>query len=138
MKFHYLDSWQESASLDILQELDVSVVSPEQSNDQSMVDTNFEREHCSSAIVILSGPLTIDIRDAGDCWIRCYLDEKDALSIPPLLQRRIHGALSLTYEPLFRYPLAKDGTSPVVTHAYRELVCDLCRQFFEEGWVTGS
>jgi hypothetical protein len=52
-----------------------------------------------------------------------------------------HSLSSSPSEPVMtlRYPYALDNThTHPLTHTFRELTCELCRQFYECGWVTGT
>ena len=94
---------------------------------------------------------SIDVRDAADCWLRVYLEPKQSLCLPSGLYHRLYtdanhpiSFLVHTYkgkvvETELRYPEAKDALYSVPTpHRFRELTCELCRQFYQCGWVTGT
>lgn len=140
MRSHYLDAWEENASLEILIELGASIPkengSP--STQQLSYSADFGREHVSGNAVVITGPVVIDVRDSADCWIRVFLGNGEHLQLPPAMYRRLHEITSFSYEPIYRHHLASDDVGVVASHSYRDLVCELCRQFFEAGWVTGT
>jgi hypothetical protein len=139
MRSHYLDAWEESGSTTIFQELGVQFIAIESiEKGGKEYSEDFSKEHSSEKEVHLHGPLTFDVRDTGDNWLRCYLDSKEGVVIPAALYRRLHGVKTSKYQPVHRHALLKDEDTHVVAHSYRELVCDLCKQFFEQGWVTGT
>lgn len=93
----------------------------------------------------------VDVRDAADCWLRICLEPKQSLSLPCGLYHRLYADtnhvvsfLTHTYEGTaveteLRYPESKDALYSVpVPHRFRELTCELCRQFYQCGWVTGT
>ena len=141
MRTHYLDCWNEASSVFILEELGVKLgVSDDHSKTQAHeeVKADFFREHCSETAVVICGPAVLDVRDSGDCWMRCYIDATESLTVPANVFRRLSNTSAQNYTPLFRYMLAKDENVYDGVHTTRSLVCDLCKQFFEAGWVTGA
>lgn len=149
MKLHYLDCSSEKASVYILSELGVSTSTIVQKTaNASPPSTNLSHEHRSNHPVsykVVDGEVCIDIRDEADCWIQAVLLAGDELTIPSTLYRRVTGADAKIIEKsdsadshVYRYDNAADGIALNNYHNYRELVCELCRQFFTAGWVTGT
>jgi methylthioribulose 1-phosphate dehydratase/enolase-phosphatase E1 len=117
------------------------------------LDAIMEKEHNSSSIVqydIAQGRVFLDLRDIGDSWLRCTLYAGMKVSLPAGLYRRfvIDKTAQIPVEFFHvnnnnsqlspRYPKASDALEIVGYHNYRELICQLCRQFFDAGWVTGT
>lgn len=149
MNLQYLDCQSEKASVYILSQLGVSTVATVQKGKNAApLSTNLSREHRTSSPVsykVVKGNLFIDIRDEADCWIRASLLEGDEFTIPSNLYRRLTGnnASLMEYKDdadcnLYRFDNAADSIALNSYHKYRELVCELCRQFFTAGWVTGT
>lgn len=149
MKLHYLDCTAEKASLYILTQLGVSTTPCMQKPvNGSAPSTNLSREHKSNFPVsykVTAGEVCIDIRDEADCWIQAILLVGDEFTIPSTLYRRVTGADSKVVEVkhpsdchFYRYDNVADSIAVNNYHTYRELVCELCRQFFTAGWVTGT
>jgi hypothetical protein len=108
-------------------------------------------EHKRDAVVrlmVLSGQIYLDVRDSAGCWIRvCLKAHEGAISLPANLYRKFSaiGSASLVEvespspnKVLLRYAEESDAIEVISYHTYRELVCELCRQFFIAGWVTGT
>jgi len=101
-----------------------------------------------STVWVEDGQIAVDVRDSADCWLRIVLTSQDgALCLPAGLYVRMVSPISGTKVSLkasealtilTRFADAADGVELVEYHKYRELVCDLCRQFFDAGWVTGT
>lgn len=149
MKLFYLDCQTEKASVFILGQLNVTTSAITQhAGEASQISTDLRSEHRSSAPVsytLISGNLTIDVRDEADCWIRIVLESDDEVTIPSNLYRRLWGSKdsvivhqNASNSNSFRYDKSSDSIALNSYHAYRELVCELCRQFFTAGWVTGT
>ncbi|TMW57632.1 hypothetical protein Poli38472_003557 [Pythium oligandrum] len=150
----YLDSQQERASLCILREIGVSVQTTEPKDDGVVLDTALQAEHTSTTAmtyVVTSGRVFLDVRDAGDAWIRSLLTPGVQVSLVHTTFRRFvldHtlpadvqvAVLPVTKsgELIPRFNKASDALEVVQYHKYRELICELCRQFYEAGWVTGT
>lgn len=158
MNAYYLDSMEEIASAAILRELDV-VYTPNLQHAENISPMQYSKsldihhEHVSntaSTIVAVSGILFVDFRDAADNWIRCALQSHlSAITLPANVFRRIltpsFGAAeffvsSADYFTSMqrRYVVESDAPITVTKHPYRELICELCRQFYSQGWVTGT
>ena len=149
MKLFYLDCQTEKASVFILGQLKVTTeaITPKV-NEANKLSADLCREHRSSAPVsykLVSGDLTIDVRDEADCWIRIILQAGDEVTLPSNLYRRLEGIKDsvivhqdASNSNSFRYDKSSDSISLNSYHQYRELVCELCRQFFTAGWVTGT
>jgi Class II Aldolase and Adducin N-terminal domain/ARD/ARD' family len=149
MKLFYLDCQTEKASVFILGQLNVTTKAITQNGSQaSQLSADLCSEHRSSTPVsfkLVSGDLTIDVRDEADCWIRIVLQAGDEVTIPSNLYRRLEGAKEsvivhqdASNSNFFRFDKSSDSIALNSYHEYRELVCELCRQFFTAGWVTGT
>ena len=150
MKLQYLDCQSENASTFILSQLGVSTksVNAEKFKEASPLAADLSAEHRTASPIsykVVKGTLHIDIRDEADCWIRALLHEGDELTVPSNIYRRLTGenvTISDTSsdgnKELLRYGNASDSIVLNSYHKYRELVCELCRQFFTAGWVTGT
>jgi hypothetical protein len=156
MKSYYIDAPFEKASVFILKSLGVLPLDKVPSGPEHSVTWSNEdiaREHKSSHDLVLeltSGSITIDVRDISNSWIRFELSATDhaGVLIPSNLYRKvtvnedsvysIRCALSPTpvYTP--RFAEDSDSIETFKYHFYRELVCELCQQFFQAGWVTGT
>jgi len=112
--------------------------------------------------VVTKGTVAIDVRDSADCWLRVLIPAGErGLTLPPNIYRRLvsvtegaggpsplvveqsehstgSGGSGGSNEILMRYAEEGDSVEVVTYHNYRELVCELCRQFFDAGWVTGT
>ena len=158
MRLHYLDDFREQGSLSILSQLGVEFSS------NLSLDCDFplsgEIQNVEGIYVgvvsyhVKLGELIVDIRDSADCWIRCYLSENDTLAVPAKLSHRVLSgsafpgnsntitsvATNDLSNNLFtkRFSNDKDAIQLTPYHNYRELVCELCQQFFKNGWVTGT
>ncbi|POM71727.1 2,3-diketo-5-methylthio-1-phosphopentane phosphatase, partial [Phytophthora palmivora] len=155
----YLDSSSDRASLSILRDIGVSIVEfSSNSKDGSAVDvTNDEalqNEHSSASDVdyqITTGRVYLDVRDSGDCWVRCTLTEGMKVTLGlrtlrrfvPIAGNAAHllesskGAHCLTA----RYSRPADAASHstlVDANDCRELVCELCRLYYTTEWMTGT
>jgi len=149
----YLDATSERGSGAILRQLGVGIVDRKTAA-KGGVDVDISKvsvEHKRGGDVTLwvaEGQVAVDVRDSADCWLRTVLTAQDgAVSLPAGLYVRlvnlIPGAkvsLKEASSPavVTRYAEAADGVEVIEYHSYRELVCELCRQFFDAGWVTGT
>lgn len=166
LRLQYLDSPVEPASLCILREIGVSIAAVDAQNisaNQQIViadDAELLVEHtgakdASIAYSVTQGRVFLDIRDAGDAWIRCLLTPGvqltltgavsrcfvvdrlyDAQLLPPVLLHEQVTSGSRALVP--RFTKRSDALEIVAYHTYRELICELCRQFYGAGWVTGT
>ena len=149
---HYLDAPAEKGSMDVLRRLGLSC-----SNDVCNVDSlnalpytnaTLSEEHKSQSTVFYLNKLgntTVDIRDSADCWLRISVPKNHLITIT---SSRYHRVFSETSVLVFsetegghlqtRYTENCDNVLVVKYHNIRELVCELCVQFFEAGWVTGT
>lgn len=145
----FLDAPLELATLFILNQLQVKLVSPELSAEFVIDDVELEEHKNSSEIYVKCSDerVYVDIRDSADCWIRVYLESGDILSLPANLYHKFqpsaiqHCSFFYSSAPTIitkRFSEIIDVSEVVNYHKYRELVCDLCRQFFTAGWVTGT
>jgi methylthioribulose 1-phosphate dehydratase/enolase-phosphatase E1 len=149
MRLHYLDNPNEKASTAILRQLGVSTGEAISGKAVKLPQT-FLDEHKSSApvtIKVASGEISVDVRDSADCWVRAYLHKDESVTLPANLYRRIapgdsigdvSAVISSTSDVIKRYTEEPDSVSLNTYHSCRELVCELCRQFFTAGWVTGT
>jgi methylthioribulose 1-phosphate dehydratase/enolase-phosphatase E1 len=139
----------EKATASILLELGVSTVAVVQTKPEvaKAVPLCAAYEHTVVYPVtyqVVDGNILIDIRDHADCWIRATVVEGESFTIPPGLQCRVAGEgtsiiqCTAPVEYQYRFPNKSDNVALNSYHSYRELVCDLCRQFFTAGWVTGT
>eukprot|EP01035_Chromulina_nebulosa_P017799 gene17799-23407_t len=151
IKSYYLDSSKEIATEFILNELGLDF----SNNTSDLTEINndsvdIKQEHKFNSIIklkLVKGSGYLDIRDFSDSWIRVHLNEGDQIAIPANLYRKfieetesIINLSSSVDKPNFtlRFAESKDAVEVIKYHNYRELVCELCRQFFEAGWVTGT
>lgn len=139
MRTYYLDSIEENGSLEILREHGILVSSSKRElNGHVDHAEDYSREHKTDVSIVYSGPLLIDIRDSAGCWLRCHLADSDSLHVPADVYRRLPECRTQPYVPLFRHSQPKDEQTFSPPHSTRELVCELCKQFFLAGWVTGA
>jgi methylthioribulose 1-phosphate dehydratase/enolase-phosphatase E1 len=156
MRLQYLDSPKERATFSILDQLGVTTSSNNKSNKNYATSLNSDlcAEHNTISPVtyeVVTGTLDIDIRDEADCWIRASLQTGDLMKIPATTYRRLVSSpgneVSIiesrvdsngSRNNMYRYSNPSDRIAVNLYHNYRELVCELCRQFFTAGWVTGT
>jgi hypothetical protein len=94
---------------------------------------------------------SVDVRDTADCWLRICLEKYQTLTLPSGMYHRLYTDANRTIsflththsgkviETELRYPEARDAMYTIPSpHRFRELTCELCRQFYECGWVTGT
>jgi len=150
---HYLDATFERGSAAILKQLGVAVVEsksvPKGGVDADLGKLGAEHKRASDVTVwVTEGQVAVDVRDSAGCWLRSTLSAQDgALRLPAGLYARVvnpfPGAkiavkVSEAVSVVPRFSEAADGIEVIEYHKYRELVCELCRQFFDAGWVTGT
>ena len=147
----------ELASIGILNQLNItlSISSGKGANGKaSIIHGDLGKEHSSSssttitvAAVKSSSSVIVEVRDSADCWIRIWLKANDVIVIPAGVYRRIYSSdpsasIIDTSDKgatvTLRYNNHDDSIVVNKYHHYRELVCELCRQFFDAGWVTGT
>lgn len=149
----YIDTTNEKASLAILRQLGVQLDTSQTnaSKAKSLDETVAKIEHkCHHPIkyYVVAGTAHVEFRDWADCWVRATLSAGDRITLPPSLYRRILSEKHTTvtydavdadvYSLIYRFTEVNDSVSVPTYHNYRELVCELCRQFFQAGWVTGT
>ncbi len=150
LSLHYVDDPNELASKAILRQLNVIIESGLPSTTEgSSIPSNLQVEHKGNVLRkynVTNGTVILEFRDSADCWIRAVVGSGSVITLPPNLYCRIPsssngkiidstvGAISLTK----RFSDDMDGVLLSKYHNYRELVCELCRQFFVAGWVTGT
>jgi len=156
----YLDCKNERGSWAIMRELGVELVPSDGSaTERSIKELSVEhktRDAVSYACGL--GMMFVDIRDSGDCWLRtALLPGQGALRVPGNVYRRVspavsgmktivlesalHGAHPAAFSVKdFRFNANADERLNCAQpyHSTRELVCELCRNFFNAGWVTGT
>lgn len=160
---YYLDATHEFGSASILNALGILIISSKVngsfplsrnltfddavSNDRT---SELRKEHKSKQsiqYIVNEGKIQVDVRDSADTWLRIVLGVGEGLTLPPNLYRKFScvidqgGVLHESYqdhEVVHRFSEAKDNISVPVPHNTRELVCELCRQFFQAGWVMGT
>lgn len=155
---YFLDAPNEVCSSFILSQLKVVVksgISEEYFSDKTSAKHThaLDHEHKTSvdAVLVCKDDVIIDIRDSANCWIRLFLSRGDAIELPADLYRKvahasrdmcalywINGVDSSHHKIVYRYTEPSDANDVVVYHGYRDLVCELCTQFFTSGWVTGT
>eukprot|EP00640_Fibrocapsa_japonica_P000906 CAMPEP_0113937018 /NCGR_PEP_ID=MMETSP1339-20121228/3728_1 /TAXON_ID=94617 /ORGANISM="Fibrocapsa japonica" /LENGTH=668 /DNA_ID=CAMNT_0000939625 /DNA_START=91 /DNA_END=2097 /DNA_ORIENTATION=+ /assembly_acc=CAM_ASM_000762 len=100
---------------------------------------------------ILDGSMFIDVRDSADEWVRVLLARSEIILIPPELYRR-QLLTDQQYVKLEQYTSkSRPGTvrrsrqpedkvaEEQLSHPYtRNLITDLCKEFYDLGWVTGT
>ncbi|KAF4320329.1 hypothetical protein BBO99_00000477 [Phytophthora kernoviae] len=162
LQTHYLDTPSDRASLAILREIGVSIAdsssSSPSSKEGSLVDVSsdevLQSEHSSSTGItykVVKGGVFLDVRDSADCWVRCSLTEGMKVTLGMRTLRRFvlvggncvqlmensNGLRSLTA----RYTRPADSESLNAlggADECRELVCELCRQYYTTEWMTGT
>ena len=160
MLLHYLDSVKERATEAILGQLKVTLLPKEKKNGSAtgILPPELAEEHQTTTPVsyyVKTGTVLVDIRDSADCFIRLHLHADEGVTIPPHLYHKVSSDIndgpvsicisksndattSSTTSQLQRFSRKEDSISINPYHTVRELVCELCRQFFEAGWVTGT
>lgn len=109
-----------------------------------------EHSHPPGAVAytVVRGRVLLDVRDEGDSWVRVLLAPGVLVTLDNHVLRRFvvdvtfTGVLAVVERGrcalLPRFAKASDAVSVVKYHGYRELICALCRQFYDAGWVTGT
>lgn len=158
---YYLQSPDEPASNFILQELGVTILSVCDSifgNVYSMTRIHpLATEHKSDfkcTYKVIEGEVNLDIRDSADAWIRCHLSTGNSVIVNSGLYHRFtHEYISVvkiamqssnecndsnknSYQS--RFYEEKDSLVMIPRSNIRQLICDLCSQFYDAGWVTGT
>ena len=162
-RLYYLDCSIEKATPAILSQLGVSLGSESEFQQNghpktiglSQCDLIEHKSKVPVTYVVKTGELIIDIRDQADCWIRGHLLSDESITIPANLFYRAsvpetyldsknvivyehHTDTNISTKIEYRYTNAADRIALNTYHTYKELVCQLCYQFFEAGWVTGT
>ena len=132
------------------------------------VETGLVEYQCEEDVTIFvsEGEALIDIRDTADCWLRAKLKAGGpGLHVKANVFRRVQEAVKGIPTSIFqvenkdrskkkitnngsgrgsavqivkRYANPRDAFDVIEYHKVRELTCELCRQFFQSGWVTGT
>lgn len=152
----YVDSPKERASVFILNQLGITTTSFDSYQSEFFAalawsKDELSREHKSESkifIRIIKGIGSLELRDTSNSWISVTLEVGDFVSIPGQVYRKIifdgPHTLELYCEEqslakyVGRFTEDRDSIEQNKYHSYRELVCELCRQFFNAGWVTGT
>jgi Class II Aldolase and Adducin N-terminal domain/ARD/ARD' family len=153
---YYVDSPVENATTYILNQLGFSLASKDTLTgcDVGIIQwtsNELAQEHKNgnaSVLKFLNGSCSIELRDTSNSWIHVDLEEGDVVNIPANVYHRILFDGVSRYEVVcdknvfvsytLRFAEDKDSIEVQKYHEYRELVCELCRQFFIAGWVTGT
>ncbi|CAM9577432.1 unnamed protein product, partial [Phaeothamnion confervicola] len=93
------------------------------------------------------GPASVDVRDSADAWIRIDLEAGEGVLIGSTCYHCLPEPASI----IFCTPAAADGSReadnpslprpeppPEPENSMRQLIVDLCKQFYHLGWVTGT
>jgi len=149
----YLDAPTERGSSAVLRQLGAAFVDrnavAKGGVDVDMAKASAEHKYASDVTFwATEGQVAVDVRDSAGCWLRIVLTPQDgALRVPaglycrvvnPVYGAKVSAKASESQAMAFRYGEVADGVELIEYHKYRELVCELCRQFFDEGWVTGT
>ena len=161
MYTYYLDNPFEIVSSHILSQLNIlfcedrktdiieslKFTSTIESSNQLLI----QEHNCLNSIVyeVIEGEAELIFRDFADCWICCKLKLGNVITLPPSLYRKFifnekSKLIQFCSEEnkienfVFRYSLKMDSIFKLESHKYRELICELCKQFFDSGWVTGT
>ena len=151
MRLEYIDCTSEKASIGILTQLNVTISNTTATNGSSALNIDLIKEHSTPSafsLTVASGSVVVELRDWADCWIRVYLNKGHNITIPHNVYRRLYTSDTSTSVVehvdntgrtiTLRYNNDEDSIATNSYHKYRELVCELCRQFFDAGWVTGT
>jgi methylthioribulose 1-phosphate dehydratase/enolase-phosphatase E1 len=158
MLIHYLDAREEYGSVTILNQLGVTLPggsAPKTTHSFEDLRISGVEFNTSSDLtyVVKEGSVYMDVRDSADVWIRVRLNAGQAVRVKASLFRRFCRAkdadgadlpLSVGYDGksamhyTVRFPNASDSIVTEEYHTTRELVCELCRVFFDLKWVTGT
>jgi methylthioribulose 1-phosphate dehydratase / enolase-phosphatase E1 len=148
----YLDAPHEKGTNAVLRQLGISIADLKFSRG-SILDHSKLASECNANVDVEytahEGVFFVDVRDSGDCWIRCTLTKGKGIKIPSTVHRRVisaggvEGVLhtsdqSILYNRRFNVDADYRINEAQPYHNYRELVCELCRIFFNAGWVTGT
>ncbi|CAM9616464.1 unnamed protein product, partial [Discosporangium mesarthrocarpum] len=106
---------------------------------------------------VWGGEAFVDVRDWADCWVRIRLCPGDVVVIPPKVfhratpkspdSRLVQARMKASWKPTGDGPVNVEIRDPRTTppagrsgadSGPRELVVNLCRQFYHLGWVTGT
>eukprot|EP00605_Chrysophyceae_sp_TOSAG23-4_P000775 GSChrysophyteH1.ASY1.ANO1.864.1 assembled CDS len=164
----YLDASNERGSVSILRSCGVSVhidseaITRTLGSWDELIPSHFDKEYRSPDDIYIfakTGQIYVDVRDSGDCFLRCALvacgpgllvkaktyrrivratgaaDSANTISVSPndISVRSVGGIEErFSTDVDFRLNAARPS------HNTRELVCELCRKFFTAGWVTGT
>jgi methylthioribulose 1-phosphate dehydratase/enolase-phosphatase E1 len=168
MELYYLDNQFERGTQAILSELGCSIIVDYPSGMTGpSVETGLLEYHGKEdmTIFVTEGEAFVDLRDMADCWLRAKLKAGGpGLHVKADVFRRVQEAVKgiptsiiqvdnrsdfnknkskksnkgATVEVIKRYASPRDAFDVIEYHKVRELTCELCRQFFQAGWVTGT
>jgi hypothetical protein len=161
MYSYYLDNPYEIVSSHILSQFNIvfhedrktdtieslKFTSTIESNNQLLI----QEHNCLNSLVyeVIDGEAELIFRDYADCWICCKLKLGNVITMPASLYRKFifnekSKLIQFCSEEnkieifVFRYSVKMDSIFKLESHKYRELICELCKQFFDSGWVTGT
>ena len=163
MELFYLDNPSERGTNAMLEELRCGVEPAPRKVTGSEPEVSVEHMLNHDVIYyVTEGTAFVDIRDSADCWIRAKLKagEGVGLRVNAVVFRRIKTHIdnsntkivqchlttssgtdldiNLHTNTMYRHIGGHDNYDVVKYHEVRELTCELCRQFFQSGWVTGT
>ena len=157
LSLHYLDNTSERATYAILGELGCAAVADAPSDDGAVLASDPAEYRCDKDVTLFvtEGSAYVDIRDSADCWIRATLRAGETgLKVGGDVFRRVQpvlkglptkvvqvvsgGGKKKDVQIEKRFARDTDSIEALEYHKTRELVCDLCQQFFQAGWVTGT
>eukprot|EP01041_Mallomonas_annulata_P003082 gene3082-6043_t len=96
---------------------------------------------------VIQGTLLLDIRDSAGAWLRCLVEKDTIIELKSNLYRKFSVSPNTSCDVVeyydhddiaFRFAEQLDSIVAIPHHNTRELVCELCRQFFQAGWVMGT
>ena len=160
----YIDSeGREKGSVHILTKLGIKISSSsnsvagsiakfDSSPSKSVADLTHEfRSSQSLCYVVENHFIRVDVRDSADSWLQLIIIAGQRIEIQPMVYHRIDFERDPSrfvlwtsgpenfqfrdYQKKLGEKVCHDETNNNNT---RELVCELCRQFFTAGWVMGT
>ena len=168
MELYYLDNQFERGTQAILGELGCRVVKGAPRMTGPSVEKGLLEYQCEEDVTLFvtEGAAFVDLRDTADCWLRAkVVAGGPGLQIKADVFRRVQEAVkgiptsivqegssskkegngkgksaaaATAAQVVRRYANPRDTFDVIEYHKVRELTCELCRQFFQAGWVTGT
>ena len=168
MELYYLDNQFERGTQAILGELGCRVVKGAPRRTGPSVEKGLLEYQCEEDVTLFvtEGAAFVDLRDTADCWLRAkVVAGGPGLQIKADVFRRVQEAVkgiptsivqegssskkegngkgksaaaATAAQVVRRYANPRDAFDVIEYHKVRELTCELCRQFFQAGWVTGT